>query len=114
MGIQALLQGIFPSQGLNLGLLQCRQILHGLSHLLNIFLLSTWLCWILGGPTGSVNCACGGSQLCGQGLNSGPLCWVQSQPLDLQESLYFYYFQLRAFGGNLHDSIWDGKFNLPT
>ena len=24
----------------------------------NIFLLPTWLCWVLGGPTGSVNCVC--------------------------------------------------------
>jgi len=28
----ALLQGIFPSQGLNTGLPHCRQILYGMSH----------------------------------------------------------------------------------
>ena len=32
MGCDSLLQGIFPAQGLNLGLLHCRQILHHLSH----------------------------------------------------------------------------------
>ena len=33
MGCHSLLQGIFPTQGLNLGLLHCRQILYCLSHL---------------------------------------------------------------------------------
>ena len=32
MGCRSLLQGIFPTQGLNLGLLHCRQILYHLSH----------------------------------------------------------------------------------
>ena len=32
MGRDALLQGIFPSQGLNLGPLHCRQMLYCLSH----------------------------------------------------------------------------------
>ena len=32
MGCHALLQGIFPTQGLNSGLLHCRQILYSLSH----------------------------------------------------------------------------------
>ena len=32
MGSQSLLQGIFQTQGLNLGLLHCRQILYCLSH----------------------------------------------------------------------------------
>ena len=32
VGSHFLLQGIFPTQGLNLGLLYCRQILHCLSH----------------------------------------------------------------------------------
>ena len=32
VGSHPLLQGIFPTQGLNLGLLHCRQILHHLSH----------------------------------------------------------------------------------
>ena len=32
VGSHFLLQGIFPTQGLNLGLLHCRQILYGLSH----------------------------------------------------------------------------------
>jgi len=32
MGCHALLQGIFPTQGLNPGLPQCRQILHCLNH----------------------------------------------------------------------------------
>ena len=32
MGYHALLQGIFPIQGLNLSLLHCRQILYHLSH----------------------------------------------------------------------------------
>ena len=32
VGCHALLQGIFPTQGLNAGLLHCRQILHCLSH----------------------------------------------------------------------------------
>ena len=31
MGCHSLLQGVFPTQGLNLGLLHCRQILHHLS-----------------------------------------------------------------------------------
>ena len=32
MGCHALLQGIFPNQGLNPGLLHCRRILHSLNH----------------------------------------------------------------------------------
>ena len=32
VGCHALLQGIFPTQGLNPGLLHCRQILYSLSH----------------------------------------------------------------------------------
>ena len=32
VGYHALLQGIFPTQGLNPGLLHCRQILYNLSH----------------------------------------------------------------------------------
>ena len=32
MGCHFLLQGIFPTQGLNLGLLHCRQIFYQLSH----------------------------------------------------------------------------------
>ena len=32
VGCHSLFQGIFPSQGLNLGLLHCRQILYHLSH----------------------------------------------------------------------------------
>ena len=32
VGGHALLQGIFPTQGLNLGVLHCKQILYGLSH----------------------------------------------------------------------------------
>ena len=32
VGCHALLQGIFPTQGSNLGLLNCRQILYYLSH----------------------------------------------------------------------------------
>ena len=32
MGCHALLQGIFPTQGLNLGLLHCRQILYHLRY----------------------------------------------------------------------------------
>ena len=32
MGCRFLLQGIFPTQGLNLGLLHCRQILYQLSY----------------------------------------------------------------------------------
>ena len=32
VGSHALLQGIFPNQGLNPGLLHCRQILYHLSH----------------------------------------------------------------------------------
>ena len=32
MGCHALLQGIFPTQGLNPGLLHCRRILYPLSH----------------------------------------------------------------------------------
>ena len=35
MGCNSLLQGIFPTQGLNLGLLHCRQILYCLSHRLS-------------------------------------------------------------------------------
>ena len=33
VGCHFLLQGVFPTQGLNLGLLHCRQTLHHLSHL---------------------------------------------------------------------------------
>ena len=36
VGCHSLLQGIFPTQGLNLGLLHCRQILYHLSHQRNL------------------------------------------------------------------------------
>ena len=36
VGTLSLLQGIFPTQGSNLGLLHCRQILYNLSHHINI------------------------------------------------------------------------------
>ena len=32
MGCHFLLQGIFPTQGSNLSLLHCRQVLYGMSH----------------------------------------------------------------------------------
>ena len=38
MGCRSLLQGIFPTQGLNLGLLYCNQILYHLNHLLLLLL----------------------------------------------------------------------------
>ena len=40
-GLHSLLQGIFPTQGSNPGLLHCRQILYHLSH------QSTMLCYVL-------------------------------------------------------------------
>ena len=40
----SLLQGIFPSQGLNPGLLLCRQILYHLSHQGSLFITSTKDC----------------------------------------------------------------------
>ena len=40
VGCHVLVQGIFPTQGLNLGLLYCNQILYHLSHLLLLMLLS--------------------------------------------------------------------------
>ena len=45
VGSCSLLQGIFPTQGLNTGLLHCRQILYRLSHQANtifLFLLKSW------------------------------------------------------------------------
>ena len=39
MGCHALLQGIFPTQGLNPGLLHCRRILYHLSHPVNYSVL---------------------------------------------------------------------------
>ena len=51
VGSQSLLQGIFPTQGLNAGLLHCRQILYHLRHQrrqLGTFCESwVWLCNIL-------------------------------------------------------------------
>ena len=38
---RSLLQGIFPTQGLNLGLLHCRQILYHLSHQRNTYTIAT-------------------------------------------------------------------------
>ena len=38
VGCRSLLQGIFPTQGLNLGLLYCNQILYHLNHLLLLLL----------------------------------------------------------------------------
>ena len=38
VGCHSFLQGIFPPQGLNLGLSHCRQILYHLSHTLSLFL----------------------------------------------------------------------------
>ena len=40
MGCHFLLQGIFPTQGSNLGLLPCRQTLYCLSH------IAYELCWV--------------------------------------------------------------------
>ena len=40
MGCHALLQGIFPTQGSNLGLLHCRQILYHLSHKRSPYMLA--------------------------------------------------------------------------
>ena len=38
VGSLSLLQGIFPTQGLNSGLLECRQILYRLSHQESLYL----------------------------------------------------------------------------
>ena len=43
VGCHSLLQGIFPTQGSNLGLLHCRQILYHLSHQGNLVLSSVQL-----------------------------------------------------------------------
>ena len=45
VGSQSLLQVIFPTQGLNLGLLRCRQVLYSLSHqgTLIIKTLGSWV-----------------------------------------------------------------------
>ena len=43
VGCHSLLQEVFPIQGLNLGLLLCRQILYHLSHLEALMLVS-WGC----------------------------------------------------------------------
>ena len=50
MGSPSLLQGIFPTQGLNPGLLHCRQILYHLSHhkILKIFSFKDLTYTILG------------------------------------------------------------------
>ena len=45
VGCHALLQGIFPTQGSNLGLLHCRQILYHLSHQGSPELLLTSQCF---------------------------------------------------------------------
>ena len=45
VGCHALLQGIFPTRGTNLGLLHCRQILYHLSHLGNPKETSTSIQW---------------------------------------------------------------------
>ena len=42
MGCHALLQGIFLTQGLNLGVLNCRQILYQLSHQGSLVFCSLW------------------------------------------------------------------------
>ena len=47
MGCYFLLQRIFPTQGLNLGLLHCRQMLYHLSHQGSPLLLSTILLLLL-------------------------------------------------------------------
>ena len=44
VGFHALLQGIFPSQGSNPGLLHCRQILHHLSHQGSLWILE-WVAY---------------------------------------------------------------------
>ena len=51
MGCHSLLQGIFPTQGLNPGLLQCGQILYCLSHQESLRSLEwvTWVSCIVGG-----------------------------------------------------------------
>ena len=43
MGSHSLLQGIFPTQGSNLGLLHCRQILYHLNHQGNPPMQETWV-----------------------------------------------------------------------
>ena len=42
MGCHFLLQGIFPTQELNLGLLLCRQTLYPLSHQGSLFIIGDW------------------------------------------------------------------------
>ena len=44
VGCHALLLGIFPTQGSNLGLLHCRQILYYLSHQRNPFIAMPVVC----------------------------------------------------------------------
>ena len=44
VGCYALLQGIFPTQGLNPGLLHCRQLLHCLNHQVNPWIME-WVAY---------------------------------------------------------------------
>ena len=71
VGSLSLLQGIFPIQELNPGLLHCRQILYQLSqqgspqNILCIYLF-IWLCWILAAVCRMLSC--------GMGTLSCPMC----------------------------------------
>ena len=60
VGCHSLLQGIFPTQGLNLGLLHCRQILYCLNHQGSplCFLLTVKI-YVLTPPNTYNNIACG-------------------------------------------------------
>ena len=76
VGCHFLLQGIFPTQGSNLGLLHCRQFLYPLSHLGSLILCCcssvTKLCLTLCDP---VDCSSPGSSIHGI-LQARILEWV--------------------------------------
>ena len=65
MGCHALLQGIFPTQGSNPGLLHCRQILYHLSHQVSPWILE-WVAYPFSGESSwprnwtGVSCFVGG------------------------------------------------------
>ena len=91
VGSLALLQGIFPTQESNWGLLHCRRILYQLSYegsLVKVYLFYFWLCWVftaahplsLAWQAGTAPCwgawasHCGGLRVAGHGLSG---MWAQ-------------------------------------
>ena len=109
----SLLQGILPTQGLNLGLQHCRQILHRLNHQGSYFLNNFFFWWSKETELVHIN------------SSSGLHCWVSMGSLSFSVShlliLDFLFFtclhnfslQPPRFDSHNHETIKWKEHNLP-